>query len=158
MILIINICKEKLHFYEFVKPIEDILKKNKIKFFTRHYKKLKQGDLANAKKIIICGTSLKDNEFIKDFTYFLWIKEINQPILGICAGMQIVGIIYDLKEQVKKLDIKSNFNHILKEKTEIGFYNETFKENFLGLHGKKQVYHLHNNYIDFSKLSKFKRR
>ena len=51
MILIINICKEKLHFYEFVKPIEDILKKNKIKFFTRHYKKLKQGDLANAKKI-----------------------------------------------------------------------------------------------------------
>ncbi len=149
MILLINICREKLHYFEFVKPVEDILRKNKIKYFKKHYLNLKEGDINNAKKIIICGTSLKDNEFLKDINYFLWIKDYKKPLLGICAGMQIIGAIFDLKRQVKELDIKSNFDHILKEKTEIGFYHEKFN-NFLGLKGEQEVYHLHNNYVIFN--------
>jgi anthranilate/para-aminobenzoate synthase component II len=155
MILLINLCKEKLHYYEFVKPIEDILKKNKLKYFKKHYRRLSDGDLKNAKKIIICGTSLKDNDFVKDVDYFLWIKGFKKPILGICGGMQIIGLIFDLDRQVKNLDIRKDFSHALKKKTEIGFYHESFKKDFLGLLGEQEVYHLHNNYIDFDKLEEF---
>lgn len=48
MILLINTCKEKLHYYEFVKSIEDILKENKIKFFTQHYNEITDKDLKKA--------------------------------------------------------------------------------------------------------------
>jgi GMP synthase (glutamine-hydrolysing) len=151
MILVVNLCNEKLHYYEFVKPIEDILKKNDTKYFIKHYKKLADGDLKNAKKIIICGTSLKDNEFVKDIDYFLWIKKYKKPLLGICAGMQVIGLVFELDRQVKQLDIKNNFEHVLKKKTEIGFYYENFKKEFLGLIGKQEVYHLHNNHVKFGK-------
>ena len=53
MILIINICKEKLGYYEFVRPIESILENNKIKFFTKHYNKVNKNDLKKSDKIII---------------------------------------------------------------------------------------------------------
>lgn len=135
MILIINICKEKLHYFEFVKPVEDILKNNEIKFFTKHYSKINSHDVDGADHLIICGTSLADNDFIKNVEKFSWMKKTNKPILGICGGMQVIGIL---------------FGGELNEKTEIGFYREMFKESFLGLKGEQEVYHLHNNYVDFS--------
>lgn len=135
-ILIINICKERLHYFEFVKPLEDILKKNNIKYFTIHYKKLRKKDLEKTSKIIICGTSLKDNEFTENINKFLWIKNIKKSILGICGGMQLIGL---------------EFKGRLKKRTEIGFYKENFKIDFLGLNGENEVYHLHNNYIALSR-------
>ena len=72
MILLINICNEKLHELEFVKPIEDILNKNNIEFKTKHYSKIIKNDL-KSDKIIICGTSLKDNDFLKNLKYFEWL-------------------------------------------------------------------------------------
>lgn len=152
-ILIINICKEKLHYYEFVKPIEDILKnfkkenlKNmkkenkKINYFVKHYKFINNNDLKKSDKVIICGTSLYDNEFIKDIKKFKWLLDFEKPVLGVCGGMEIIGLI---------------FNGKLKRKTEIGFCNENFDKNFLGLTENCEVYHLHNYYIDFSKVKDF---
>jgi anthranilate/para-aminobenzoate synthase component II len=140
MILLINICKEKLHYFEFVKPIEDILKQNNIKFFTKHYKEIKKTDLNDISKIIFCGTSLYDNEFVKDINNFKLFFEINKPVLGICGGMQIIGLIFRGK---------------LKKQTEIGFYNEEFNKEFLGLTDKQNIYHLHNYCIDFYRLKEF---
>jgi|SRR3989344_3037517 len=130
MILIVNICKEKLHYYEFVKPIEDILKKDRIKFYTINYHNLDKEDIKKAEKIIICGTSLKDNHFVGDIDKFYWLKEYNKPVLGICGGMQIISVLFEGK---------------LNKKIEIGFYEEEFNKEFLGLIGKQKVYHLHNN-------------
>mgnify|MGYP001582108761 FL=1 len=138
--LIINICREKLHYYEFVKPIEDILIDNNISYFVKHYKNLKKMDLGKANRIIICGTSLADNEFVEDTNKFKWILNFDNSILGICGGMEIIGLIFEGK---------------LKKKTEIGYYPENFKQEFLGLVEKQEVYHLHNYYIDFSKLKDF---
>lgn len=140
MILVINICKEKLHYYEFVKPIEDIIKKLGESYFVRGYKGLKKKDLNKASKVIICGTSLFDNEFIKDINKFSWLKNFNRPVLGICGGMEIIGLVFGGK---------------LKRKTEIGFYKERFEKKFLGISGEIEVYHLHNYSVDFSQLNDF---
>lgn len=139
-VLLISTCKEKLHELEFVKPIEDIFKEKKVSYFVRHYSKIDKKDLENCSKVIICGTSLQDNLFIDNLNSFGWLKYFNKPVLGICAGMQIIGITRKGK---------------LKNKEEIGFYSEDFKKSFLGLSGKQEVYHLHNNFIDFKKLKDF---
>ena len=140
MILLINICREKLHELEFVKPIEDILNNGKIKYFVKDYKKINKNDLERADKIIICGTSLRDDEFLKNINKFEWLKDFNKPVLGICGGMQIIGLVFRGK---------------LEKKTEIGFFKEYFKKQFLGLKGWQEVYHLHNHYAAFSKLKEF---
>jgi len=101
MILIINICKEKLHFYEFVKPIENIIKKSGFKFETKHYSRLPK-NLNKYNKIIISGTSLKDNDFIEHLDKFEFIKNYKKPILGICGGMQVIGLLNDEKLTNKK--------------------------------------------------------
>ena len=130
MILLINICKEKLHFYEFVKPVGEILIKNKIKGFIRHYSCLTKKDLEKADKIIICGTSLRDNEFLEKIDKFSWIKNYKKPILGICGGSHIIGLTLG-KE--------------LKKQKEIGL--KEINIDFLGVKGKKQVYHLNQFHV-----------
>ena len=52
MILIINICKERLHYFEFVKSIGDILEDNKISYFVKNYKEVHENDLKIAEKIV----------------------------------------------------------------------------------------------------------
>lgn len=160
MILLISTCSEKMHELEFVKPIEKILKEKNVKYFKKHYKKYNHRDLANAKKIIICGTSLQDNQFLNHINSFSWITSTNKPVLGICAGHQIISLAFEINRQVKELDIKNNLNHAIKKKTEIGYYFEFFEKDFLSLEGEHEVYHLHNNYIplpkDFIKFTKSK--
>lgn len=132
-ILVINIAKEKLHYFEFVKPITDILDKNKIKYKVCDYRKINKSDLLKCSHIIICGTSLYDNEFVKNVNKFKWIKNIDKPLLGICGGMQIIGLVFGGK---------------IGKQTEIGYYYENFNPGFFNLNGRVEVYHLHNNVIN----------
>ena len=138
-ILIINICKEKLHYLEFVKPIEDILKENGLIFETKHYKKIIDKDL-KAEKIIICGTSLKDNDFLKNLEYFKWIKIYEKPIFGICGGMQIISLIYDGE---------------LKNIKEIGEVEVLFKKEFLKIKEKIKAYVIHSQYVESAEFENF---
>jgi anthranilate/para-aminobenzoate synthase component II len=139
MILVINTCAEKLHYFEFVKPVEDTLLWAGFTYSTSHYEDIKDSDLAVADKIIICGTSLKDGLFVNNIDRFKWIMTTDRPLLGICAGMQIIGILH---------------GGTLKSTTEIGFYKEYFK-GFLGLTGEQEVFHLHNYYVEFELLNEF---
>lgn len=129
MILLINICKEKLHFYEFVKPVADIVKKYD-SVLIAHYKNLTKSEIEKADKIIICGTSIKNNEFLKkeNLQKFNWLKKTKKPVLGICGGSHIIGLILGKK---------------LKDKKEIGLKEIEIKKEFLGVKGKLNVYHLH---------------
>lgn len=133
MILIIKTPNRKLHDLEFVKPIEDILKRNRYEFISIQYSKINQELLNNADKIIISGTSLKDNAYLDSIDEFDWIEDFDRPILGICGGMHILGLIY--KGKIKKCQ-------------EIGLTKIIFKSDFLGFQGEHLVYELHNLNIE----------
>ncbi|MEM4605461.1 MAG: gamma-glutamyl-gamma-aminobutyrate hydrolase family protein [Candidatus Pacearchaeota archaeon] len=135
-VLIISTCKEKLHEFEFVEPIKNILKEKGFDFFVKSYREICEDDFNNCDKIIISGTSLMDNDFLNYIERFNLLKDTEKPILGICAGMQILGLLFGGK---------------IKKKTEIGLLREKFSGNFLGLEGEKEVWHLHNNYVNFDK-------
>ena len=90
--LIISTCKEKLSELEFVRPIQ-LLTKGKVK----HYSEVSKDDVEKADKIIICGTALKDFDYLEgDFS---WLKEYDKPVLGICAGMQIIATTFGVPLQ-----------------------------------------------------------
>ena len=132
MILIIKICKDSLHDPEFVKPIEDVLKRNNIDFNTVHYREITEDSFENIDRIIISGTSLKDNKFLEDLEFFNWIKECKKPILGICGGMHILGLM---------------FNGELMKISEIGLTDVFIEKKYLEIQGKKQEYDLHNFFV-----------
>jgi GMP synthase-like glutamine amidotransferase len=92
VILIIDVCSDRLSYLEFVKPIEEAHRKAHTAFLTRHYTHVGQRDLEKAERIIICGTALKDFKYLCDIDRFDWIRETHKPILGICAGMQILAM------------------------------------------------------------------
>lgn len=85
MILIISTCKELLSESEFVRPIAMLIEDHNI----LRYSKVKPADIKSADKIIITGTALKDFDYLEgDFS---WLKKCEKPILGICAGMQVIA-------------------------------------------------------------------
>ena len=140
MILIVNICSYNLHYFEFVKPIEDVLIKNNIEFETRFYKELKPELISEADKVIISGTSLKDNNFLENLLFFKWVKNFEKPILGICGGMHVLGLIYNGK---------------VRKQQEIGLTKIDFKDEFLGLKGNVEVYELHNHCVESNEFEIF---
>ena|SRR3989344_8972102 len=128
-LLIINLCKHDLHYFEFVKPIEDIAGRMKMKYKAILLKDLKSSDLQRSGRIIICGTSLQDFDYLDhDFS---WIKNYEKSILGICAGMQVIC---------------REFGCNLSNAEDIGLKEAEF-HNFLGIDGKRQVYCLHNRIV-----------
>jgi GMP synthase (glutamine-hydrolysing) len=96
---------------------------------------LKQEDLEESKKVIICGTSLKDNDYLNHLDKFGFVKKLDKPILGICGGMQIIG---------------KAFGSELEKTDEIGQIRISFEKEFLGLNGEHNICSLHNHSINLS--------
>jgi len=129
-VLIINLCSEWLHYHEFVKPIEDILKNSDEKYFVRNYLDLDKKDIEKTSKIIICGTPLNDDFYMQNIKKFEFIKKLKIPLLGICAGCQIINLI---------------FGGEVSNRTDIGMLKVNFQRDLLGIKkGDREVYNLHN--------------
>lgn len=93
MILLVDLCykKDSLSKYEFVLPIANTLRRVNASHEVVHYTELCDELLEDSEKIILCGTALKDNGYSRQIDLFSWLKCCNKPVLGICAGMQVIG-------------------------------------------------------------------
>ena len=126
-ILLISTCKEKLSEYEFVNPIVELIKS--FEYDIINYRNLEMSNISLYDKIIICGTSLQDNVYLKYFDDFRKLKNHNKEILGICSGFQIICKMFD--EEII-------------DQQEIGMINvETQIKNPL-VSGDFQAYNMHN--------------
>ncbi|HUJ85073.1 MAG TPA: hypothetical protein VLV84_05650 [Candidatus Acidoferrales bacterium] len=97
MILIVdmNCKKDSLGYFEFVLPIIEVIKPLD-KWVVKHYLDLTIEDLSACEVIILSGTPLKDTATLSQPDKFQWLKETEKPTLGICAGMQTIGVVYGM--------------------------------------------------------------
>ena len=95
MILIVdmNWKKNSLGYYEFVLPIAAVAEKMS-DFKIKHYLEVTNQDLNQCSSIILSGTALKDTATLSQPEKFQWLKETEKPVLGICAGMETIGVVF----------------------------------------------------------------
>ncbi|HUI40099.1 MAG TPA: hypothetical protein VLY86_04170 [Methanothrix sp.] len=96
MILLVDLCFEvkSLSGYEFVDPIADALDRAGFPYRVTHYTEIRENEVGMCDGIILCGTALNDNAYAGHIESFDWIKICEKPILGICAGMQVIGAVF----------------------------------------------------------------
>jgi GMP synthase (glutamine-hydrolysing) len=130
MILIVdmNWKKDSLAFNEFVSSIVSVVRPLE-EFRVKHFLDIELAELSCYSKIVLSGTALKDHATLKLVDTFNWIKTCGKPILGICAGMQTISLLFN-EPLVKCLQIGMVEISTLKE-------NPLFQSNF-------KAYVLHN--------------
>ncbi|MDD1664946.1 MAG: hypothetical protein LUQ32_06290 [Methanomicrobiales archaeon] len=79
---------------EFVAPVERIVRNEGVTARILHYTDLSQQDIASADGVILCGTALKDFGYLDGLEKFAWLPSFPCPVLGICAGMQVLVRVY----------------------------------------------------------------
>lgn len=95
-ILLVDSCYEadSLSRYEFVHPVQRALERAGFPCRICHISMLDRDILEGCDKVVLCGTALKDNEYLNHLERYSWLKEEIWPVLGICAGMQIIAAIF----------------------------------------------------------------
>jgi GMP synthase (glutamine-hydrolysing) len=93
MILVVDLCWRpgSLSSDEFVAPVERIVKGEHHPALARHYTQVTREDLAPAAGVILCGTALRDCGYLSSLEHFTWLPSFPRPVLGICAGMQVIA-------------------------------------------------------------------
>jgi GMP synthase-like glutamine amidotransferase len=131
-ILLIDLCYERdsLSRYEFVLPIANALDRAGVQCNIAHFMDVRDVP-KDYDKIILCGTALKDNAYADHIAAFSWIKQWDGPIMGICAGMQVIGAL---------------FGGRIFSRPSIGLekINIVLETPLLGKPGEIEGYHLHN--------------
>lgn len=131
MILVIDLNSQFLGSEEFVRPVADIAGRfGKVRKV--HYTKVRKSNIEKADKIILSGTPLKEFGYLENLEKFSWLKDFEKPVLGICAGMQVIAAVFGSEI----VDLQG-----------IGFADiEVVKDNPL-LKGKMKVYELHGKAV-----------
>jgi len=93
---IVDLCyrKDSLSAYEFVAPIVRIVERKGLPCAVTHHSELGAGGPAGADGVILCGTALKDDRYIRHADAFGWLAAGEVPVLGICAGMQVIATVF----------------------------------------------------------------
>lgn len=120
--------KDSLWECEFVDPLVKIARRSG-NVDVRHYSELSGQETEDYDRVIISGSPLGDVRYMENLNKFEWLLETGKPVLGICAGFQVIGVVFGSK---------------LKECREIGPERiRTLKKNTL-FEGEFEAYELHN--------------
>lgn len=95
MILLLDLCyeRESLSAYEFVRPIGNALGAW-ARYDVIHFMDITEDEMEKYERAILCGTALKDNAYAERLESFSWIKGWKKPLLGVCAGMQVIASVF----------------------------------------------------------------
>ena len=96
LLLIMNWKRNSLGFYEFVLPIAAAVKTHD-DWTVKHYLDVNDEVLSQCDVIILSGTALKDTATLSQPERFQWLKKTEKPVLGICAGMETIGVVFGMK-------------------------------------------------------------
>jgi GMP synthase (glutamine-hydrolysing) len=115
MILVVdmNWKKDSLGFYEFVLPIVTIAK-TQDECTVKHFLEVTHQDLSQCDRVILSGTALKDTATLSQPEKFRWLKETEKPVLGICAGMETIGVVFGMP-LIRSLEIGMTQINMVKE-------------------------------------------
>ena len=124
MILVVdmNWKKDSLGFYEFVLPIVTIAKAQD-ECIIKHFLEVTNKDLSQCDSIVLSGTALKDTATLSQPEKFMWLKETEKPVLGVCAGMETIGVVFGTR-LIRCLEIGMTQISTLKENP---FFSGDFK-------------------------------
>ena len=90
MTLVIDLCSRDLLRSEFVQPITTIVGKGAR---VKHCSDIEPEEVRGAMAVIICGTALADDDYLEHMDRFDWLTRTSTPVLGICAGMQVMALL-----------------------------------------------------------------
>jgi GMP synthase-like glutamine amidotransferase len=96
MILLVDLCYRpgSLSRDEFVGPVARIVGQAGYAWTEMHFSEIRHEELERAAGIILCGTALEDNLFATQEEKFAWLRDVRVPVLGICAGMQVISLLF----------------------------------------------------------------
>ncbi len=94
LLIDLSLARDSLFKLEFVHPIRDALKDLGHCSDILHYSEVRPQDLASHDRVVLCGTALKDDGYARSLQSFAWVKGFDKPLLGICAGMQVISAVY----------------------------------------------------------------
>jgi GMP synthase (glutamine-hydrolysing) len=87
--LVIDLCQRDLSRSEFVEPIARIVGEGAR---VKSYHDVEPEEVEAATSVVICGTALADDGYLDHLDRFEWLTTTGTPVLGICAGMQLIGL------------------------------------------------------------------
>jgi len=79
---------------EFVEPLEQIAGEANLKCITAEYAGVPKSVFNEIDGIMLSGSPQGDDIVVHHLPYFQWLKEVEIPVLGICAGHHIAGSLY----------------------------------------------------------------
>ena len=85
----VDLCQRPLSRAEFVEPIATIVGDEAR---VVPHDRLSTADVESARAVIICGTALADDGYLDHLDRFEWLRDPRRPVLGICAGMQLIAM------------------------------------------------------------------
>jgi GMP synthase (glutamine-hydrolysing) len=97
--LIIDVCQGDLSRSEFVQPIASIVGPG---VRVKPYTDVGSEEVDGSDAVIICGTAMADDGYLDNLHMFEWLIKTQTPVLGICAGMQVIALLHGAQVVVRK--------------------------------------------------------
>ncbi len=91
MTLVIDLCERDLSRSEFVRPIANLVGEGAR---VKRYRDVESEEVEAADAVIMCGTAMADDGYTDHLDRFEWLRRTETPVLGICAGMQVIALAH----------------------------------------------------------------